>query len=152
MMKWRLGHLLSVALAPIVGFLPFTTVAGIGATPAVAQETSPPSSCFTGIDYSQLSFSELQALVAQAVSQLDPGLSDDDIALEIGRQIGESAGNCSPAQLQALAQNVAIILADLGVEPTGEFTVAELVLAAIAPSTAATEVTDGEITSLASVY
>lgn len=137
MFKWRLGHLLSVALAPIAGLVVVPAV-GIGVTPAVAQEEQAPTSCFTGVDYSQLTFDELHALVAQSVTKLGPNMSDDDIALEIGRQIGESAGGCSTDQLQALVQNVAIILTDLGVQPTGGVQVAQLVSAGLAPSTATT--------------
>jgi hypothetical protein len=138
MFKLRIGHLLSVALAPLAG-LAIAPVAAIGVTSAVAQETSQAAtSCFTDIDYSTLTFDELHALIEEAVGKLDPTMSPDDIAIEIGRQIGETADGCSAGQLQALAQNVAIILTDLGVEPTGNVQIAQLVAAGLAPSTAAT--------------
>ena len=138
MLKWRIGHLLSIALAPIAG-LAVGPVAAIGVAAAVAQESTQASAtCFTGVDYSALSFDELHALIEQAVGKLDPTMSPDDIAIEIGRQIGESAGGCSAEQLQALVQNVSIILTDLGVQPSGTVRIADLVAAGLAPSTAAT--------------
>jgi hypothetical protein len=138
MFKWRIGHLLSVALAPLTG-LAIAPVVGMGVTSAVAQETSQAAtSCFTGVDYSKLTFDELHALIEEALGKLDPNMKPDDIAIEIGRQIGESAGGCSPAQLQALVQNVALILTELGVQPTSDVQIAQLVAAGLAPSTAAT--------------
>lgn len=151
MFKWRIGRLLSVALAPLTG-LAIAPVVGIGVTAAVAQETSQPAtSCFTGIDYSKLTFDELHALIEEALGKLDPNMKPDDIAIEIGRQIGESAGGCSAEQLQALVQNVAIILTDLGVQPTGTLQIAQLVAAGLAPSTAAT-VTDEVIPPIQQPY
>jgi len=137
MSKWRIGHLLSVALAPFAG-LAIAPIAGVGVTSAMAQETAAPASCFTGVDYSQLSFDELHALIEQAIAKLDPNMKPDDIAIEIGRQIGESAGDCSADQLQGLIQNVALILTDLGIQPTGNVQIAQLVAAGLAPSTAVT--------------
>ena len=151
MFKWRIGHLLSVALAPLAGFA-LAPVAGVGVTAAVAQETAPvATSCFTGVDYSLLTFDELHALIEEALGKLDPNMSPDDIAIEIGRQIGVSANGCSAEQLQALVQNVAIILTDLGVRPTGNVQIAQLVAAGLAPSTAAT-VTDEVIPSFPQPY
>jgi len=151
MFKLRIGHLLSVALAPLAG-LAIAPVAAISVSSAVAQETSPAStSCFTGIDYSTLTFDELHALIEQAVAKLDPNMSPDDIAIEIGRQIGETADGCSNEQLQALVQNVAIILTDIGVRPSGNVQIAQLVAAGLAPSTAAT-IEDEVIPSLPQPY
>lgn len=151
MFKLRIGHLLSVALAPLAG-LALAPVAAIGVTSAVAQESSPAAtSCFADIDYSTLTFDELHTLIEQAVGKLDPTMSPDDVAIEIGRQIGESAGGCSPEQLQALVQNVAIILTDLGIQPTSDVQIAQLVAAGLAPSTAAT-VEDEVIPSLPQPY
>ena len=151
MFKLRISHLISVALAPLAG-LAMAPVAAVGVTSAVAQETSPaPTSCFTGIDYSKLTFDELHALIEQSLGKLDPNMKPDDIAIEIGRQIGESADGCSAAQKQALAQNVANILTDLGVEPTGDVQIAALVALGLDPSTGST-VGDEVIPSLPQPY
>lgn len=142
MFKLRIGHLLSVALAPLAGLV-IAPVAAITVTAAVAQENSPaPTSCFIGVNYDTLTLAELQALIEQAMGQLEPTSTPDEIALEIGRQIGETANSCSSGQLQALAQNVAIILTDLGVEPSGDVQIAQLVILGLNPSTATTEVVE----------
>jgi hypothetical protein len=153
MLKWQLLRLLSVAIPPLAGLAAGTTVTAVAITPSVAQDAGPTAeSCFVGVDYNQLSLSELRALVTRAVSQLDPNMAGDDIALEIGRQIGASAVNCTPAQIRALAQNVAIILAELGLAPSGNILLADLVALGISPTTASTTATDDLIVPPLTVY
>jgi hypothetical protein len=43
-------------------------------------------------------------------------MTDAEIAVAIGSQLGANASGCSPAQIAALAANVTLILQELGVD------------------------------------
>lgn len=62
-LKRPLRRLLSVAFAPFAAFLPLSHAIGIGVRPVMAQEDTVKvvrtDSCFTGVDYSILSYEEL---------------------------------------------------------------------------------------------
>ena len=124
MLNRRVGHILSAILAPLAFALPLSLATGV--ENAQAKESSGAASCFIGVEYDRLSFEALHELIAAALQQLDRTLiSDDAVAIEIGRQLGRSAARCSSEQIAALAQNVALILNDLGVRPNGSM--AELI-------------------------
>lgn len=106
----------------------FAVVALATPTAVVAQEAA---SCFAGVDYGALSFTELSALVAQSVASMPSGMSNDEIVVRIGSEIGASANGCSPAQMRAIAQNVAIILDDLGIDTNGQS--AAILIASLPP-------------------
>ena len=105
----RYARLLSVLLTSAAAAV---FPAPVVAPPATAQEES----CFAGVDYSQISFEELSAIVAEAVSRLPAGMSDAEIAVAIGSQLGASASGCTPEQIAALANNVTIMLQELGID------------------------------------
>jgi hypothetical protein len=100
-------------------------------TAVVAQEAA---SCFTGVDYSALSFTELTALVEQSVAAMPSGMPNDEIVVRLGSEIGASANGCSPAELRAIAQNVALILDDMGIDTNGQ--AAAILIASLPPGAA----------------
>lgn len=144
MLVQKLLRLMSLLLASAATFVAPGAYLPTAMTQASAQEIS----CFIGVDYAAMSLDELTAVIAQAVAQLT-GLSDAEIAAAIAAQIGDSASGCTPAQLSALVRNVAIILQDLGVNPSG---LEQILVAGILDSQEDTTVVVGVVPSLATVY
>ena len=86
------------------------------AVPQEAASAGSTGSCFTGVDYASLSVDQLTTLVQQAVAGMPKGMTDDEIALELGRQFGATANGCSAAQVTALIRNMAVILNGMGIK------------------------------------
>lgn len=112
MFRNRFSRLLSVLLGSVSVNLAYVHVALPQETPAASSSAS----CFTGVDYATLTVDQLHALVQQALAAMPAGLSDDEKARELGRQIGSTADGCSAAQVTALIRNLAMILNDLGIK------------------------------------
>jgi hypothetical protein len=113
MFRNRFARLLSLLLASVSVN---TSLSHLSIAQGVERAGSTSGSCFTGVDYASLSVAQLTTLVERSVKSMPAGMTDNAIALEVGRQFGSTAEGCTAAQVTALIRNMAAILNSLGIK------------------------------------
>jgi hypothetical protein len=110
----RFGRLLSL----VVASLSFGGHLAASVEPSLGNDRyEVANSCFAGVDYTQISVSDLSVLVGRFVAQMRArGASDRQVVQVLGHQLGKDASGCSRDQLAGLVQNVSLILADNGLQ------------------------------------